>query len=185
MTRTNLLFFLFLFGATSTIAQVDTASIKSYLNIVHERDQKTRATKDSVDFMTFFDNANLLYVESLISTYGWPGISFVGKKGNQTVFLVIQHADLAIQVKYFPLMKKSVDEGESNKADFALLQDRILMRQGKDQIYGSQVVFDDKGQPEFYPIADEKNVNDRRTNMGLEPIEEYAERFGIIYKPKQ
>jgi hypothetical protein len=176
---------LFLVIAQNGYAQIDTASIKTYLNFVHDRDQKTRTNRDSVDFMEFFDNTNLVYVQGLIEKYGWPGISFVGKKGNQTIFLVIQHADLATQIKYFPLMKKSMEEGESNKADFALLQDRILMRQGKKQIYGSQVIYSDKGEPEFYQIADEKNVNERRANMGLNPIEEYAENFGIDYKPKE
>ena len=56
-----------------------------------------------------------------------------------------------------------------------MLQDRILMRQGKKQIYGSQVVFTKNGVQEFYSIEDEKNV-------GLHPIEEYAKYFGIDYK---
>ena len=56
------------------------------------------------------------------------------------------------------------------------------MRQGKKQIYGSQVVYDKQGAPMFYPIEDEKNVNTRRAKMGLQPIEEYAKFFGIEYK---
>jgi hypothetical protein len=67
--------------------------------------------------------------------------------------------------------------------DLALLQDRILMRQGKKQLFGSQVVFNkDTGAPEFYPIEDEKNVNARRTKIGMEPLEEYAAHFGMDYK---
>ena len=80
-------------------------------------------------------------------------------------------------------MQKSVDTGESRPSDFALLQDRVLMGQGKKQIYGSQVVFNKRGEQEFYPIVDEKNVNIRRKKAGLEPIEEYAKYFGIEYKP--
>jgi hypothetical protein len=57
------------------------------------------------------------------------------------------------------------------------------MRQGKKQIYGSQVVFSKTGEPEFYPIDDEKNVNIRRKKVGMQPIEEYAKYFGIDYKP--
>src|SRR5438552_1197461 len=118
--------------------------------------------------MRYIDSCNLLQIEALINQYGWPGKSFMGTAGNITVFLVVQHADLATQEKYFPLLEKSVAEGESRAADFALLQDRILMREGKPQIYGSQVVFNkDAGAPEFWQIEDENNVNIRREKAGL------------------
>ena len=58
------------------------------------------------------------------------------------------------------------------------------MRQGKNQIYGSQVVNSKTGELVFYPIEDEKNVNIRRAKVGLQPIEEYAKYFGIEYKLK-
>jgi hypothetical protein len=169
---------------SSVFAQVsiDTLLIKSELNSIRERDQKTRKGIDSVSFIKYIDSCNLIQIEEMIAKYGWPGKSFVGAKGNQTVFLVIQHAELPIQKKYFPLLKKSVDENESNPSDCALLQDRILMREGKKQIYGSQVVFNKTGGQEFYPIEDEKNVNVRRAAVGLQPIEEYAKLFGIEYK---
>ncbi len=160
----------------------DTVAIKKTLEIIREKDQKTRTGNDSATFMYYIDSTNLVVLESLISKYGWLGKSFVGARGNQTCFLVVQHADSATQVKYLPVMQKSVDEGESNPEDFALLQDRVLMRQGKKQIYGSQVVYDKQGNPVFYPIEDEKNVNTRRAKMGLQPIEKYAEYFGIDYK---
>jgi hypothetical protein len=178
------LFFLPVVFAEALFAQsrVDTAAIRNELSAILERDQKTRAHGDSAQFISYIDSCNLMQVEKLIAKYGWLGKSFVGDRGNQTVFLVIQHADSATQEKYLPLMQKSVDEGESNAGDFALLQDRLLMRQGKPQIYGSQVVFDKTGAPVFYKIEDEKNVNSRRAKVGLQPIEEYAKYFGIDYK---
>lgn len=59
------------------------------------------------------------------------------------------------------------------------------MRQGKKQIYGSQVVFDAQGKPVFYPIEDEKRGNERRASVGLPPIETYAKHFGIDYHPPE
>ena len=162
---------------------VDTVAIKTELDAILIRDQKTRRHGDSTAYMPFIDSCNLAQVERIVATYGWPGISFVGRKGNQTVFLVIQHADLPVQEKYFPLLKKSVEAGESLAADLALLEDRILMRQGKKQRYGSQIIMNDKGGQEFYPIEDEINVNQRRFRVGLDPIEVYALYFGIYYEP--
>lgn len=185
MTSNKLLLLLFLVCGLKSFGQIpaiDTAAIKAELNAILDRDQKTRKGSDSTAFRSYLDSCNLVQVEKLISKYGWLGKSFVGVRGNQTVFLVIQHSDLETQEKYLPVMQRSVDEGESNASDLALLQDRVLMRQGKKQIYGSQVVFNNTGGQEFYPIEDEENVNVRRAKVGLQPIEEYAKYFGIEYK---
>jgi len=165
--------------------KIDTAEIKNELHSIYDRDQKTRKSSDSSAFASYIDSCNLVQVESIIKKYGWPGKSFVGDKGNQAVFLVIQHADLATQEKYFPLLKASVEKGESDATEMAMMHDRILMRKGEKQIYGSQVVLNKSGGQEFYPIADEKNVNVKRAQVGMEPIEEYAKYFGIDYKPPQ
>lgn len=165
---------------------IDTASIKKQLEAILERDQKTRTSGDSAAFMQMIDSSNLVFVEALIKNYGWPGKSFLGARGNNTVFLVIQHAELPAQEKYLPMLIQSVADSESRPCDLALLQDRVLMREGKKQIYGSQVVPNNKGTMDFYPIEDEKNVNIRRAKMGFPSIEEYAAYFGIDYKlPKE
>lgn len=179
--RLIILIFAFLMLKLHAQTKIDTAGIKIQLENIFARDQKTRTKGDSTANMKFIDSCNLFQVEKLIDLYGWPGKSFVGAKGNLTVFLVIQHSNLATQEKYLPLMQASVENGESSKASLALLIDRVLMGQGKKQIYGSQVIYNDKGEPVFYQIDDEKNVNVRRATMGLEPLEEYAQHFGIVY----
>lgn len=162
---------------------VNISKIKSDLTGILERDQKTRTSGDSSQYMQYIDSCNLVYVENLIKLVGWPGKSLVGGKGNNTVFLVIQHADLDVQEKYLPLLLQSVNEGESRECDLAYLIDRVYMRQGKKQVYGSQVVpHKVSGAMEFYPIEDEANLNSRREKAGLQPIEEYAKYFGIEYK---
>jgi hypothetical protein len=179
------LYTVFFFNLTiSVFAQItiDTASIKDQLFFILERDQKPRKSGDSIQFINYIDSTNLIILESIVEKYGWPGRSFVGAKGNNTAWLVIQHADLQTQEKYFPLIKKSVDLGESRKVDLALLEDRILMRKGEKQKYGSQIRMNPKtGAQEIWPIEDEKNVNKRRSEIGLEPMEDYAKRFGIEY----
>ncbi len=171
-----------LFAQTS----IDTTGIRNTLEEILNRDQKTRTGKDSAAFMRYIDSTNLVQVELLIAKYGWMGRSFVGDRGNSALFFVIQHADLATQLKYVSLLEKSVEVGESRPSNLALLQDRILMRQGKKQIYGSQVVYSETGEQIFYQIEDEKNVNIRRAKMGMQPLEDYAKLFGIEYKlPEQ
>ena len=177
----------FLLPITTAFGQgdIDTLFIKEQLAIVYDRDQTTRQG-DSLQLLEYYDSTNQAFVFKLIQDYGWPGRSFVGDHGNYTVWLVIQHAELDIQEKYFPLLAASVDQGQSQPSHLALLQDRILMRKNLPQVYGSQVIFNDQtGAPEFYKIADEENVNTRRQSVGLEPIEVYAEHFGIVYEIKK
>jgi len=160
-------------------AAADTAAIKKQLAEIYERDQRVRKSDDSAAFRSMIDSSNLAQVEALIAKYGWMGKSKIGTRGNYTLWLVVQHADLATQEKYLPMLEKSVAEGESRGSELAYLKDRVLMRQGKKQIYGTQVVPAASGYEEFWPIEDVTNVNKKRAEAGLEPIEEYAKNFNI------
>ncbi len=161
----------------------DRTALKKELKAIYERDQKTRKGTDSAAYMGYIDSSNLARIEPLIAKYGWLGKSLLGGGYSSAIFYVVQHAELPAQKKYLPLLRQSVEEGESDPYELAMLEDRVLMREGKKQVYGSQVVYSKTGAPEFFPIDDEKNVNVRRKKVGLEPLEEYAKHFGIDYKP--
>ena len=48
------------------------------------------------------DSVNVLKVTKILDSLGWPDIDTIGKRGSTTIFLVIQHADIATQEKYLP-----------------------------------------------------------------------------------
>lgn len=129
------------------------------------------------------DSINLSVVENIISKYGWLGADEIGLKGNSTLFLVIQHADLKTQEKYLPIMRQAVKQGRAEAHSLALLEDRVLIRKGEKQIYGSQIGVDYSTKPPTYyvkPLADPKNVDKRRKKMGIAlTMTEYASRWGI------
>jgi uncharacterized protein DUF6624 len=133
------------------------------------------------------DAENQKIVSDILSRYGWPNRKEYGSIGPaQVVFLVIQHAPLAYQKQYYEIVKQAVESGSLMKNSFALFEDRLLVRQGKKQRYGSQVKVDQtSGAQEFYPIEDELNVDKRRKAMGLQPIAEYAKLFAIDYRLKK
>ena len=131
------------------------------------------------------DSIVLNRITNVLEKNGWMGISEVGELANQTLWLVIQHAPLNIQKKYLPLLEKSVKKGESKARYLAFLQDRILMREDKKQIYGTQSLWDKEKQKNvIWPINDYKTVNQRRKEVGLESVENYAKNNGFIYEPK-
>lgn len=128
------------------------------------------------------DRKNMSRLEEIIAQHGWPSKSLVGAKASTAAFLILQHADLKFLEKYFPLLKEAAGKGEADPADAAMMEDRVLMYQGKKQIYGTQLHSAD-GKTELYPIEDEANVDARRAAVGLPPLAEYLKHFGLEYKP--
>ena len=132
------------------------------------------------------DQANMKLLAKFIAARGWPGKSLVGEKATTAAFLILQHADLPVQQHYLPLLREAAAKNELKPSRLALLEDRILVRTGQPQIYGSQLVRDPKtGLLAFSPIKDEENVDKRREAVGLEPLAEYAKGFGLDYPPKK
>ena len=172
--------------------------LASRLDTVFQRDQCFRLIMDSVSKnfgnqskqmdelwkkIIENDSVNLVEVSSILDKYGWPSPEEVGQRGDQAIFLVVQHSDSATQVKYFPLVKDAAKIGGVSYAELAMLEDRILWKQGKPQIYGTQLFTDSQtGKMKFFPIEDESNVDKRRASVGLMSLEDYAKSFGIDYK---
>jgi hypothetical protein len=146
----------------------------------------SKEMKDLWKIINRKDSINLIAVKKILTTYGWLGPDVIGARGNSTLFLVIQHADQKTQEYYLPVMREAVKIGNAYPDDLALLEDRVALGQGKKQRYGTQSTVDSvSGKWVIAPIDDEENVNKRRAEVGLGPIEEYAKQFGIDYKPKK
>ncbi len=146
------------------------------LKVILELDQKYRNNSDW-KMMHKQDSLNLIEVAKILDTKGWLGPEEVGKDGSSAIFLVIQHAELPTQDKYFPMMKEAVKVKKARPQDLALLEDRILMRHGKKQIYGSQITSGPDGIMKVHPIEDAANVDKRRAEVGLPPMAKYLEVF--------
>lgn len=132
------------------------------------------------------DSLNEIAVVQIIEERGWVGRSEIGWDCNTTIWLVIQHAPLETQEKYLPLLRESVFAGESRGSHLALLEDRILMRNGEPQTYGSQITSDpETGKQVVHEIRDPEYVNQRRKKVGLGPIENYVKRWGIEWTIEQ
>ena len=196
----NLILILFLlFAITKINAQGINESLENKLDSIQKDDQKYRRMqqdilqkygadsaqlfwKTSHDEIHKIDSVSLTQVISILDLYGWLGPEVVGEDGNVTLFLVIQHADLKTQEKYLPMMREAVKNGKAYPRNLALLEDRVAKREGKKQIYGSQIEFNDSTKTYFvFPIEDEPNVNKRRTAVGLETLEEYVKQWNIKY----
>lgn len=127
------------------------------------------------------DSINLLRVKAILDKHGWMGADEVGARGNQTLFLVIQHADLTTQEKYLPMMRAAAKQGKAQPSALALLEDRVALGQGKKQIYGSQIGRMEDGSYYVSALEDPDNVDKRRAEVGLQPLAEYVRNWKIIW----
>ncbi len=132
------------------------------------------------------DAINLIKIKSLLDKYGWLGTDVIGEQGNSTLFLVIQHSDLTTQQKYLPMMRSAVKSGKAKGSALALLEDRIALREGKKQIYGSQIGTNMITKLNYVlPLEDPDNVDKRRAEVGLQPLAEYVMLWQIKWNLEQ
>ena len=110
----------------------------------------------------------------ILDTQGWPGKNIIGEQGSLTICNVLQHSGLEVRNKYLPMMRKAVEEKELAPRLLARAEDRLATDRGELQIYGGQI----KYYPEtksfnVWPIMDPENVDQRRAEIGLEPMAEF------------
>ncbi len=147
----------------------------------HDSDEMTAHWK----IINAADSVNLIKVRKVLDERGWLGADVIGGKGNQTLFLVIQHADIETQKEYLPMMRDAVEKGHASPSTLALLEDRVALREGRRQIYGSQISRNaETGEHYVLPLDDPKNVDARRAGVGLGPLADYVSRWDIEWDPE-
>lgn len=164
------------------------------LEAIYKSDQSTRMAyiqakqqrKDShiidslAGVMKKIDQQNLTTINAIIKMYGWLSPQKVGLNAAQGLFLVIQHADLKTQEDYLPMIREAEKKGEILSSNLAILEDRICMRKGKKQTYGSQGFTDkETGKKYIYPINDIDGLETRRKAMGMPPMQDYVSGWDV------
>ncbi len=158
--------------------EVDCLKKAEILSQVYKSDQRIRRENNLIKHAKE-DHRNQELVISIIEKCGMPTLQEVNQEQMNAIWLGLQHTVSKYRIKYFPLIEKAVKNGDLSKEQYALMKDRILMDEGKPQIYGSQI---ENGK--LYDLAEPETVNERRREMGLEPIEDYLRKFDITWEAK-
>jgi len=145
-----------------------------YLKRALYRDQKIR--KESGNLISI-DHTNLDTVSSILDKCNPLDWSDVPQTSYDAIFFVLHHNSLDDRLHYKGIIQYFFDKGYLSASKKALWIDRILMEQGKPQIYGTQIL---NGQ--LYILKDSSNIDILRKEMGLPPLKEYLDRFGIKWK---
>jgi hypothetical protein len=142
--------------------------------VIKEQGIDAKAVDSLTKLMLAMDSVNLVRIVAFLNKYGWQSPDQVGRDASTTQFLVIQHADLQTQIKYLPMIRKAVSDGYEFPDNLALLEDRMALRQGKKQLYGTQLILDpETNKYIILPVEDPDNLNKRRKETGMAHLDAY------------
>ncbi|MCB0648187.1 MAG: hypothetical protein KDC49_16070 [Saprospiraceae bacterium] len=122
------------------------------------------------------DHENEEHLKKLITTNGFPTANQVGKDGMDGVFYIVQHSsDINWQKSVLAKYEELLNDGSTDKSMYAYLSDRINIKLGNAQLYGTQVknLHFENNEVEFFPIEDSIRIDERRMAFDLEPLEFY------------
>ena len=123
---------------------------------------KTKMGFSMANFLVYsIDAIHNVKLHRIINDYGYPNTNYLGKRGLYYFWLLIQHQD-----EDFKLQNDCYKHCDFALKEKALLTDRILIRQGKKQIYGTQFFRDKKtGNMRLRPVENYKIANNLRKKL--------------------
>lgn len=128
-----------------------------------QRDIALRLRADSIDSL------NQVEIRQILKEHGFPKKTEVGTSACEAAWIIIQHAPVDVQKEYLPMLERAATEGNIQAALVAALHDRIDVREGRPQKYGTQ-----RNGNRLCPLLNEKMVNQWRKEVGLPPLDESA-----------
>ncbi len=87
------------------------------------------------------DCSNTAWLRAQVETHGWFNISQYGERADEAAWLIVQHADRtpAFQGEMLALLQERAEAGETQPRRVAYLSDRVAVKEGRPQRYGTQM----------------------------------------------
>ena len=123
------------------------------------------------------DAKNIAIVDSILQQ-GLP--SKLSDDSYKTIWIVIDHSSLEKQEQYLPLIEQMAHDGKVGLDEYAILYDRVAMKQNRKQRYGSQTVqFGKMEAMQLYvwPVENPAQLDSLRATVGLSHFAEYLQQI--------
>ena len=133
--------------------------------------------------MARIDSVNTAWLKDYVAQWGWPTRAQVGREAVGAAFLIVQHAvhDTAFMRAMLPAIEVSYRRGDLDGGAVAMLADRLEVKAGRPQIYGTQLSLHG-GRWVLDPIADSARVDERRRKLGLRSLAEYLRAVDSVLR---
>jgi hypothetical protein len=116
-------------------------------------------------------SANAQALNAMIDEHGWPDEEQVGPDGAEAAWLIAQHS--IGEPRFMHLCRRLLNDASSAgrvpRWQFAYIDDRIRVFEGKAQRFGTQIDIRPEG-IELHTLEDPIQVDKWRYEVGLEPI---------------
>ena len=157
--------------------------LRDQISTLYKDDQAVRQTGAS-DFkkMVEADRRTAVPLKGIFDRFGVPTYDMVGVRAAKDFVTMVQHQSPEFRSAVLPKLKANVDAGQADPGTYATVYDRTQRDQGKNQLYGEQLECSREKTLEVAPMDDAKNVNIRRSELGLMRLELYA-RFVRLLSP--
>lgn len=133
-------------------------------------DQTYIRLTQTVNGRTKFRQKNRALVDSLVvifEVYGYPTPKMVGAEAYVPA-LIIAHAEYGTQLMYREFLYREGIKGNIPSGMAGVVIDKILVKQGKPQLYGTQGCYDSVSKRTLpCPIQDIEHLEERRREMGF------------------
>lgn len=160
-------------GARDQLVRQKISQWKKRLELSAE--EKALFDRDSAQYMTHIDEANTEELKRLLKDISWKELSSVGGDLFIKAFFVVQHSpDHEFQAEVLAELEPLVAEGLIDTQQYVYLFDRVKLRNGELQLYGTQMTCVD-GNYEVTDLQAPDTVDERRVEMGLQPLDEYID----------
>lgn len=155
---------------------------KPYMRSLNDSILKSK-TLFAMELVDSFNFNNLL---KRTKTNGFPNYNTVGYSGVNNAWLILWHHrgkeystnPLWIEIK--PYIEKEINEGNLPRDFLVMFIDHNEIENGRPMIYGSLFSYY-RGRPEYdsLEVVDKENLNKRRLDKGLAPIELWLESMKL------
>jgi hypothetical protein len=115
--------------------------------------------------------ANASRLRQIIAVFGWPGRALVGDTGARAAWRIALHSvsEPAFMRQCRDLIDAATQRQDAPRWQFAILDDRIRVYEGRPQRYGTQLRVGANGL-EPHPLENESRINSMRMQAGLPPM---------------
>lgn len=143
------------------------------------KDQAVRKDPSQRKNLGTVDRNNTAWLLKLIAKDGWIDAKRFGEKNANGAFLIVQHSgNLNLMLTALPEIEKDVKAKRLRDGqNYALLFDRVQLRLGNKQRYGTQIGKNRAGKGIVLPLEDPANVEKRRKEIGLFPLAMYLKFY--------
>ena len=170
-------------GPAPKVRDIDCTKMAALLQEVYDQRQ-SNLTMEGI-LTKEMQKDHLEIVLSIGAHCGMPNLSVVNESQMAAIWMTIKQSSYQFRKAFLPNLVLAVENGDIKEMNIASIKDKILMDEGKPQVYGTQVFRNDQGNWQLYGVEEPEYVDRRRKDIGFGALQEYLAQYDITFDIEQ